>query len=186
MGEIIELFKKRQERVLKLTPRQILDKYWDKRTVPVDIIQIAQNIKEFSFILECINSDFDNKFFASISNRKNNYILTYKSGISSDKLRLITAYALSYIIQGLVDKSMDKIVYIDSRMVMEQDPERIHEKIALDFAQELLIPLESVIRLIEVFKQQDIDSTIGNIAKYLEVINIYLVSNRLIELHYIK
>lgn len=189
MGEIIELSKKRQERVSKLSAEKILERYWNKKDVPVDIIKIAKNIKEFTFYLTPLDTSLDRehlKFFASISKINGVYHLHYKAGMLHKKLRLVVSFALSYITHGLVDKATDQIMYIDERLTREEDPVREHEKEALLFAQNVLMPLDSIIKILDVLKKQNIESTVGNIAHHLEVMNITIVSNRLIELQYLK
>lgn len=189
MGEIIDFNKKRLEKITKITAEEILKKYWNKRDIPIDILDIISKLKEFKIELQVIDTSFEKgyeKFFACISHEKNKYIIYYKKEMKPDSLRMIATYALSYILQGIIEKSADKIVYIDERMLREDNPNREHEKIALKFAQELLMPLAAIIKLIEVLNNQQAEPNVGNIARYMEIANIYVVSNRLVELKYLK
>lgn len=189
MGEVIDFAKKKLEKVTKITTKEILNKYWNTKDIPIDILHIISNMREFKIDFQIIDTTLEKeylKFFACVSLSNGKYTLYYKKGMKLEHLRMAATYALSYIIQGLVDKSPDKIVYIDERMLLEDNPNCEHEKIALHFAQEILMPLNAIIRLLEILAEKNIEANVGNIARYMDISNIYIVSSRLIDLKYLK
>ncbi len=189
MDNIIDFSKKRIERLAKITAKEIINKYWKSNSYPIDIFKITEEIKEFKIKYQALDTSVDKeyiKFFACISHSNGHYTLYYKKGMKTDNLKIIAAYALSYILQGIVDNSLNKTVYIDERMLTDDAPKREHEKIAIKFAQEILMPLNSIIKVLNVMANNNIEATVGNIAIYMDVLNLYLVSNRLIELKYLK
>lgn len=188
MNQIIDLDSKRKERIYKLTPAKILKKYWTQSTLHVDIISIAVNIKEFRFELvefnTSVNKEFDN-FFATISNINNEYILHYKKDMTIESLRLCISFALSFIIDKTVDNDKNKCIYITEQMIRDSNPKNDYEIRALCFTEELLLPLNSIIKTINKLKDLKIESTVGNISRMLDVSNVQIVINRLKSLKYL-
>jgi hypothetical protein len=188
MNQIIDLDSKRKERIYKLTPDKILQKYWNQSTLHVDIISISLNIKEFRFELvefnTSLNTEFNN-FFSTISNINSEYILHHKKDMSVESLRLCISFALSFIIDQTVDSDNNKCVLITEKMIRESNPKSAAELRASLFTEELLLPLNSVIKTINKLKDLKLESTVGNISRMLDVANIQIVVNRLKSLNYL-
>lgn len=188
MTNIINFEKAKKERIYKLTPEIILNKYCKKLEFQVNIFDISLNIKEFKFeFIEfdtSVDKEFD-KFFATISNINDEYILHYKKGMTIESLKLCISFALSHIINGFVDKERSKCIHIDERSIREECI-REHEIKAAEFTKILLMPKEIIFNSINKLREMKIECNIGNISRMIEVSNISIVTDRLIELKYIN